>query len=174
MSTFELVDAVCLLKPNAQLVSAGTVSRGGKSVKTVDVKAVIEVDVSDDIAKGIDFLFPGISMYLKSVASLEHYKGEDRSSRTSLPEMNIDIHYNESLVLSKKNCPIKGRAQLKINKEGEAKLILRPLMKLDESELPALAEYIDSDLRVTCEPMQIDIEHQGESNVKAIRRQKTA
>lgn len=155
------------LKPNASIISAGTQSRGGSAVKTADVKIITEISIDKD-AKGVEFLFPGLDLYLKEVAGLEHYKGEDRASRTSLPEMNVEIFYGEDSIFEQTNCPIKGKPTVKINKAGEAILVLRILTKLSSTELAKLAEHIDADIRLSLSPAQVDLEHTlgGENVVK--------
>jgi len=170
MSEFKLENAPAELKGKSTLLSSTTQSRKNKPTKVTEVKLVFEVDLSADV-KGIDFLFPGVDLHCKAVAGLEHYKGKNRTARASLPEMNIKLVYDGVEVLNQKNCPVKTKPQLKINKDGEATLVIRPMVKLDGEELAQIASYIDSDLRISMESAQVDLEHSGE-NVVMLRSNK--
>ena len=161
MPEFRLENAEGVIKPNSSFLSHGTQSRKGNAVKTTDVKLTLEVMLADEHIKGVEYLFPDLDMYLKKVASIEWYKGEDRDSRTRIPEINVKVAYGNTTLLEQKNCPIKGKPKLKVNKDGEATLVLRPLVKVDDRELVAIAQHVESDVRISMEVEQIDLEHTG-------------
>jgi len=155
---FELDMCPATLRPRSTLIAAATMPRGenAKVEKVTEVQLHIELEV-DACAKQVEFLFPGAKEYCQIVAGLDHAKGEDRSARTKLPEMNLGIFYREKPVFAQTNTVIKSRAQLKVDDQGEAKLILRPRVKVTGKELAELAQLIEADIRVTMEPTQMDL-----------------
>ena len=162
MPTFKLTEAPTTIRPRSQLLAAATMPRGknAKPEKVTEVELLLEVEV-DNCIKETEYLFPDAKKYCDMVASLEHAAGEDRITRTKLPEMNVVISYDGEVIFDQLNCPVKARPQLKVDKKGEAKLILKPRIKATGKELALIAGFIDADVRLSMEPTQTDLSEDG-------------
>jgi hypothetical protein len=161
MQEFKLERVPAVIKPGTQLMQAVTVAGGANASprKVTEVKLVLEIDVTA-CPKALEFLFPGADVYMKTVAGLEHAKGEDRTARTKLPEMNVRVWYGEGTdepVFDLAGCPVKSRAQLKVDEDGNGKLILRPCGKFTNKQLADMAQLISADVRVSMEAAQMDL-----------------
>jgi hypothetical protein len=160
MSDFKLENVPGVIKPRTVLLQAVTVATGTNAVpkKVTEVELLLELDVSA-CAKAVEHLFPGADMYMKTVAGLEHAKGEDRVARTKLPEMNVRVWYGTDTepVFDLMGCPIKARPQLKVDENGNGRLVLKPRGKFSNKQLADMAQLISADVRVTMDPAQMDM-----------------
>lgn len=155
---FKLTDAHGTIRPKSQLIAAATMPRGpqAKPSKVTEVELLLELEV-DGCIEQTEWLFPGAKLFCQTIASLEHAKGEDRTSRTKLPEMNLTVAYDGKVIFEQSNCPVKKRPQLRVDKDGEAKLILKPRVKCNSKELAQLANMIEADCRFSMEATQTDM-----------------
>lgn len=160
MQEFRLERVPAVIKPGTQLMQAVTVAGGANASprKVTEVKLVLEINVTD-CPGTVEFLFPGAKVYMDTVAGLEHAKGEDRTARTKLPEMNVRVWYGEEAepVFDLAACSVKSRAQLRVDEDGGGKLILRPCGKFTNKQLADMAQLISADVRVSMEPAQMDL-----------------
>lgn len=161
MHEFRLEKVPAVIKPGTQLLQAVTVAGGANASprKVTEVKLVLEINVTDCPAS-VEFLFPGAKVYMDTVAGLEHAKGEDRTARTKLPEMNVRVWYGDGTdepVFDLAACSVKSRAQLRVDEDGAGKLIIRPCGKFTNKQLADMAQLISADVRVSMEPSQMDL-----------------
>lgn len=150
-----------VIKPRTVFLNAVTAAAGAnaKPTRVTEVELLLELDVTNSL-KAIDALFPGADEYAKLVAGREKQcKGEDRTARTKLPEMNVRIFYGDDAepAVDSQACPVKARPQLKVNEDGEARMIVKPRCKLANKQLTEMAQLIGADVRVTMEPAQVDL-----------------
>lgn len=152
-----------VLKPGSGWLGHTTQPRGenGKPTPVTEMELVFELDLSE-VETQADYLFPGIRQHCQMVAGLEHYKGETRTARTKLPEMNIVIDYKDDEVFAQGNTVIKKPAQLKIGHKGDAKMVIKVRVKLTAKEQTALSSKMGADIRISMEPTTQDLSEDTE------------
>lgn len=161
MAEFRLVSMPGKLCPGSKLLEHSTapVGPGAKGVDVTEVHMLLELEPKATHMKQLEYLFPGTDIYCKTVAGLDHAKGEDRTARTKLED-------NISLVLCMPDgeefarfdmASIKSRPQLKINDEGDAKLIIRPHVRVPDKMLPLLVGMTGADMLVSVDPAQQEL-----------------
>ena len=158
---FKLERVPATIKPGTAFKDAVTAAHGAdaKPKRMTEVELHLEVDVSE-CPDAVEDLFPGADAYCKTVAGLEKQcKGEDRSARTKLPEMNVLVWYGTEAepVVDCQACSVKSRVLLKVNEDGDGKIIIKPRVRLDNKQLTGMAQLIKADVRVSMEPAQVDL-----------------
>ena len=152
------------IKPGTAFKDAVTAAAGvnAKPTRMTEVELHLEVNVTECM-KQVEDLFPGADVYCKQVAGMEKAcKGEDRSARTKLPEMDVTVWYGADTdpVFTSQASPIKARVQLKVNEDGEGKLIIKPRVRLNNKSLTDMAQLIKAEVKLSMEPSQMDLSEQ--------------
>lgn len=165
MKTFVLKKTPGKIRTKSQLLAQGMIASGSnaKPKRVTEVEVILELNPTDCMS-AVESLFPGARDYLKIASAQEGFKGEDRSARTKLPEMAVEIFYADEPepVIRMAIATVKARAVLKVgvSEKAESKLIIKPRGKLTDPELVQLVQLLEADIRVSMEPSQVDI---GES-----------
>lgn len=159
--TFKLNRTYATLKPGTSFKDAVTAAGGvnAKPQRMTEVELNLEVDVTECMT-AVEDLFPGADVYCKQVAGMEKAcKGEDRSARTKLPEMDVTLWYgtDPDPVFVSKSSPVNARVQLKVNEDGDGKIIIKPRVRLDNKQLTGMAQLIKANVYVSMEPSQMDL-----------------
>lgn len=154
----DLSEVPVTIKPGSQLKASSTQPRGegGKPTKITEVELYLVLEVSDHMGL-VETLFPGADATAKLVAGDEGHQGCDLSSRTKMPEHNLEISYDGRIFLDQANCPIKKKAALKINHKGDVQMILRPMVKVSAKELGELGNMVNADCKITMCPTTQDM-----------------
>jgi hypothetical protein len=158
---FKLDHVPAVIKPGTSFKDAVTAAGGvnAKPTRMTEVELHLEVNVTECM-KQVEDLFPGADAYCKMVAGLEKTcKGEDRSARTKLPEMDVTVWYGADTdpVFMSQASPIKARVQLKVNEDGDGKIIIKPRVRLNNKALTDMAQLIKAEVKVSMEPSQMDL-----------------
>lgn len=158
---FKLVKVPATIKPGTSFKDAVTAAHGAdaRPKRMTEVELHLEVDVTECMG-AVEDLFPGAEGYCKVVAGLEKQcKGEDRSSRTKLPEMNVSIWYGSDAdpVVACEASPVKSRVQLKVNEDGDGKIVIKPRVRLNDKQLTGMAQLIKAEVYLSMEPSQVDL-----------------
>jgi len=164
MKRFELDNIPAQIKPGgSKWLAAATQPRGPEGEPTQITEHEIHFILKMDDCEGqVEYLFTNAKQFCQMVAGQEHNKGEDRTSRTKLPEMNITILYKDEEVFAQKNVTVKARPQLRVGHKGDAQLIIKPRLKFTSDELNRVVGLIGADTRVSMEPTQVDHSELGE------------
>lgn len=158
---WKLTQVPAVIKPGTAFKDAVTAAGGvnAKPTRMTEVELHLEVNVTDCM-KQVEDLFPGADNYCKTVAGLEKAcKGEDRSARTKLPEMDVTVWYGADTdpVFTSQASPVKARVQLKVNEDGDGKIIIKPRVRLNNKALTDMAQLIKAEVKVSMEPSQMDL-----------------
>jgi len=175
MKRFELDNIPAQIKPGgSKWLAAATQPRGDEGKPTQITEHEIHFILNmDDCEDQVEFLFANAKQFCQMVAGEEHNKGEDRTARTKLPEMNITILYKNGVVFSQKNVTVKARPQLRVGHKGDAHLVIKPRLKFTDAELAKVAGLIGADTRVSMEPTQVDHSELGEGVTPETAKPKT-
>lgn len=138
------------------LATASPRGKNGKPTKVSEVELELEIK-ADEILGDLEWSFPGSEEFSKAVASLDHFRGETRTSKAKLGPINLTLSYDGEIVVDLTNCPVKKKPKLDFRTDGEAFFFVSPIVKVTGSELASIAELVEADLRVSLEPTQTDL-----------------
>lgn len=160
---FKLTEAPCTLtKITLDTATNRASGESGRSTKMVGAELVLEVDVTKCL-KHVEILFPSAKVICDIVAGDETISGLDITTRGKLLETSLAFFSKTDKAQTEATIDVTGvlvkkAAKLKINKDGEAKLVIKPAMFLQSGQLSKLWECIGADSLVTVRPTQLDLE----------------
>jgi hypothetical protein len=183
---FKLNNVPAVLR-SVHVINASTIPMGerAKPTKVFEVELVLDIDPVDAMS-GVEFLFLDADAWCKMVAGTEgENAGEDRHARTKLPDQDMVLTYGEKkdmTTVASGVAAIKKKAVLGVNDEGKVKLVLKPRVKLEASQMVEACMLIEADMRVSMTestqqlPLIDDVppEEPGESTKNETTKKKAA
>lgn len=157
--TLRLNRVPAVIKPGSSIKDATTsaTSESAKPTRFTEVELHLEVDVSQCI-KAMEALFPGADAMCKLIAAeSQENKGLDLRARTGLPEMNVKIWYGDETepAVDVVDSPIKAKVSMRIDQDGDAKIILKPRVKLNNKQLTDMVQLVKAEVKLSLEPSQM-------------------
>ena len=143
-----------------QVLTASTVpDKEGRPVQMVEVEFLLEVNATNGL-KELHSLFPNADVIASMVAGDDDMPGQDVTARGKLGEMALLIHYGaeKDPVVEIAHTLVKSRPQLKIDENGNAKLIIKPRGKLNAKGMTEAWKMLLADGFISVLEAQVDLD----------------
>lgn len=152
----KLDNAPAIIRPRTTILTTTTspVGKNAKPVPVIEVQMVIEVDVSG-MWKQLP-MFPNADVIANTIAGQDDGGGMVINSGAKLIDSAMTIKCGSDVVFDGA-VTIKAKLQLRIDGNGNGRLIVRPRARLTEEQLVTLTKCTNADAVVSMSPAQLDI-----------------
>lgn len=133
--------------------------QGAKPTRVTEVQLEMELIVEKDDFKKISWLFSDIDLKKvgQTIAGDDSRGGLKMTANTNLPPMNFKLFHDDKEVFDRTDCKVKAKPVLQFMENGDAKLLIKPKVKLVDKEMVQVLSIIDADVKVSTEKTQVDM-----------------